>query len=166
MFLFDQHAYGSTPFQNTGDDEADNEAGGEEIQGNGIAVGRFTDPGQQQRPGNTSHAPGSQDLAVDSAEFFRAEQIAEEGGHTGEAAAVAGNDDKDNQLEDEGTACFCKCVEGKDLDQEEDYINCTAPEIVGNSRPENASQTVDQTDDTDHGGGCHRCHFYYFLCHR
>lgn len=103
---------------------------------------------------------------MDGAEFFRAEQIAEEGGHTGEAAAVAGNDDEDNQLEDEGTACFCKCVEGKDLDQEEDYINCTAPEIVGNSRPENASQTVDQTDDTDHGGGCHRCHFYYFLCHR
>lgn len=85
---------------------------------------------------------------MDGAEFFRAEQIAEEGGHTGEAAAVAGNDDEDNQLEDEGTACFCKCVEGKDLDQEEDYINCTAPEIVGNSRPENASQTVDQTDDT------------------
>ena len=83
---------------------------------------------------------------MDGAEFFRAEQIAEEGGHTGEAAAVAGNDDEDNQLEDEGTACFCKCVEGKDLDQEEDYINCTAPEIVGNSRPENASQTVDQTD--------------------
>ena len=60
---------------------------------------------------------------MDRAEFFSAKQIAEESRHTGEAAAVTGNDDKDDQLEDKGAACFCQRIKSNDLDQEKDYLS-------------------------------------------
>lgn len=137
-----------------------------EVQSNGITIGIFFNERQDQGTGDAGSAPSRKDAAVDGTEVFRTEEVAEIGRHTREAAAIAGNDEKDQDLETEGTRNAGQLPEGQNFNDKEEDISSRAAKVVGYSRPSNTASAVHETDEADHRSGRHRRHADDILCHR
>ena len=102
---------------------------------------------------------------MDGTEVFRAEEVAEVGRHAREAAAIAGNDEQDQDLETEGARNASQLPEGQDFNDKEEDIRSRAADVVGYGRPGNAAGAVHEADEADHGSRCHRRHADDILCH-
>ena len=70
-------------------------------------MGAFVDEGENQGTSDASQAPSGKDTAVDSTKLFGAEKVTQICRHTGEAATVAGDDDKDQRLEHKAIGYAC-----------------------------------------------------------
>ena len=106
------------------------EEGREDLQGDGIAVRRFFDQGQQQRTGDTGSAPGRKNTSVNSTEFACAEEVRKVGRHAREAAAIAGDDEQYENLEAKGVSQLGKLPEGDDFNGEEEDICSRTAKLV------------------------------------
>ena len=93
-------------------------------------MGAFVDEGENQGTSDTSQAPSGQNTTVDSTKLFGAEKVTQICRHTGEATAVASDDDEDQRLEHKTIGYTCQKVEGYDLDCEEQYVGVATTNIV------------------------------------
>ena len=153
-------------FQENHQGQGSDEGADEEVQRHGVAIGIFFDKRQDQGTGDAGSPPGREDTAVDGAEVFRAEEVAEIGRHAREAAAIAGDDEQDQDLEAKGVGNAGQLPESQDFDKEEEDVCSRAAEVVGYSRPGNAAGTVHEADEAHHGSRCQRRHADDVLGHR
>lgn len=88
---------------------------------------------------------------MDGSELADAEDVGKECRHAGEAAAVAGDDGKDECLEDEAFSGNGELMESKDFKEEEYHVGDAAADPVGNAGPYDTAAAIDDADDADEG---------------
>ena len=103
-----------------------------------------------EQTNHAGNAPGRKDAAVDRAELTRTEDIAQISRHTGEATAIAADDQQHERLEHKGVRRSGELPEGRDLNGEKEHIGPAAADVVRYRRPGNAAEAVEQADDADH----------------
>lgn len=95
------------------------EGSDEEVQRRSVAVRRFFDDRYQDRTGNAGSPPSRQDTAVNGAEILGPKKVAEVSRHAGKTAAIASNDEQEEDLEAESAGYIGKLPEGQDFNGEE-----------------------------------------------
>ena len=125
-----------SPVEDGADDKGNGEHSGKELEGSAVAAGGFFHECQDERACHACDAPCSQDGSVDGSELAYAEDVRKECRHAGEAAAVAGDDGKNECLEDEAFSGNGELMESKDFKEEEYHVGDAAADPVGNAGTE------------------------------
>ena len=120
----------SSIFKHDGQNQAQHKASTKEIQSDAIAMSTLVKLAQKQGPSDACQAPSSQNATMDGAELLGAIYIAQIGRHTRKAAAIAGNDDKNQGLEHEAVLYICQQVEGYDFDNKEGDISIATTNVI------------------------------------